>query len=309
MWDSRELDSIEYVVIHHTATRNDLSAEEMELSMRRTYVENRWYEIIPVHYIIDRDGWFKKVNDMWVVVGATLNGESNMKGVHIELVWNFDKEVPSDAQYKMLNKLIGWIKEKAVNVDEVKWHKDFQNKTCPGKNFDFSRVGWLRVVEGGKSYEEINVVQEEEVRVVDDGKYEGRRLLWQGRITAYYTSLKPCGDWWSSALWNCQTRYFQGRTFEQEIAMNGDFVNAQGWDYKEDHRYTHGACDKRYKWRTLFVEGWWEVYCSDVWGWIVGNEVDIWYGIWQNALWRIDWKDGDVQQVIHPQQASVYLVE
>lgn len=49
------MESIKYVVIHHTATRNDLNAEEMELSMRRTYIDNAGGKVIPTHYIIDRE--------------------------------------------------------------------------------------------------------------------------------------------------------------------------------------------------------------------------------------------------------------
>jgi len=37
----REYNKISYIVIHHTATRDDLTAEEMELSMKRTYINNR----------------------------------------------------------------------------------------------------------------------------------------------------------------------------------------------------------------------------------------------------------------------------
>ena len=38
---TREYDTISYLVIHHTATRDDLTASQMKLSMRRTYIDNR----------------------------------------------------------------------------------------------------------------------------------------------------------------------------------------------------------------------------------------------------------------------------
>lgn len=49
-----------------------------------------------------------------------MNGEANMYGVHIELVGDFNKELPSDIQYVRLNELIGWIQEKAVNAVQIK---------------------------------------------------------------------------------------------------------------------------------------------------------------------------------------------
>lgn len=64
------------------------------------------------------------------VVGATLNSDANWNGVHIEIVGDFNKGVPSDAQYEMVNQLIQWILEKHPGM-EIKGHKDFQPKNCP----------------------------------------------------------------------------------------------------------------------------------------------------------------------------------
>lgn len=43
-----------YIVIHHTATRNNLTAEEMKLSMQRSWVDNRGMPRIPTNYIVDK---------------------------------------------------------------------------------------------------------------------------------------------------------------------------------------------------------------------------------------------------------------
>jgi len=101
-----------YIVLHHTATTKCMSAEEMKMSMFYTWVQNRKFEYIPTHYIVGCSGDFVKVNDMERVVGATLNSDANWNGVHIEIVGDFNKDKPNDAQYEMVNQLIQWILEK-----------------------------------------------------------------------------------------------------------------------------------------------------------------------------------------------------
>lgn len=123
-----------------------MSAEEMKMSMFYTRVQNRWAKYIPTHYIIWCSWDFVKVNDLDKVVGATLNEDANLNWIHIEIVWDFNIWKPNDAQYEMLNQLIVWIKEKYPDI-EIKGHKDFQAKNCPGVNFDWSRVKDVDVVE------------------------------------------------------------------------------------------------------------------------------------------------------------------
>ena len=118
-----------------------MTAEWMELSMKRTYVDNRWFEYIPTHYIIGCNGDFVKVNELDTIVWATLNEEANVNWIHIEIVWDFNQNEPNQSQYDMLNQLIERILEKHPDL-EVKGHWDFQAKNCPGQNFDWSKVKW-----------------------------------------------------------------------------------------------------------------------------------------------------------------------
>jgi len=304
----RDLKSIKYIVIHNTAMRNDLNSDEVLLSMKRHWVENRWMKYIPAHYSIDKWWDFSKASDFDSKVGAdidriiwaTLNSEANLYWIHIEVSWEFEKYKPSDEQYEMINKLIGWIQEEVPSATIIKWHKDFQNKPCPWKYFDWSRIKW------SKEYMKENEVVLDEWKINLNPKWYGKReYLGEGRITAYYTSLEPCK--WDKKD-NCQDRYYDGRSFEEERKINGDFVNAEWWDYKEEHKYTHWACDNKYFGKKIYVEWWGVVYCSDKWSGVNGNRIDIWYGIWQEALNRIDGKDDISKKKIHPRNAKVYLI-
>lgn len=136
--DSSKTNGHKYIVLHHTATRC-MSAEEMKLSMQRTYVDNRWFSLIPTHYIVWCSWEFVKVNELDDIVWATLNTDANQNGIHIEIVGDFNSWVPTQQQYDMVNQLIQWILEKYPDM-EVKWHGDFQAKNCPGINFDWSKI-------------------------------------------------------------------------------------------------------------------------------------------------------------------------
>lgn len=112
----------------------------MKLSMQRTYVNNRWFEFVPTHYIIWSDWSRLRINELEDIVWATLNAEANQKWIHIEVVWNFNIDNPTSEQYNALNWLIMDINTKIGRVLPVKRHSDFQTKNCPWKNFDINKL-------------------------------------------------------------------------------------------------------------------------------------------------------------------------
>jgi hypothetical protein len=117
-----------------------MTAKEMQLSMQRTRVENKWFEYIPTHYIIWCSGDTIKVNDRSNIVWATLNTEANQKWIHIEVIGDFNKNTPSDIQYESLIKLLWSINKRARKVLPINTHSDFQSKNCPWKKFDMNRI-------------------------------------------------------------------------------------------------------------------------------------------------------------------------
>ena len=265
IWWDREYKEISFIVIHHTATRDDLTADEMELSMRRTYINNRWWKVIPTHYIIDKRGNLSRVNPLNKIVWATLNPVANAQWIHIELVWDFNQHNPTDYQYDTLNSLIKLIEDEVGSYLPIKWHKDFQAKNCPWDNFDWGQIWNSR----GLSVWDV---------------------LYFDKITAYYTPLPT-------------DTIFSHWTYEASKKVNWDFVNAMGWDYKEDHKYTHGACWRRFEFGTiLHIEWRWDVVCVDRGSAIDNSSFDIRYWIGEKALSEIrGWK-------IHPQKSKITVV-
>ena len=129
-----------YIVIHHTATRC-MSAEEMKLSMTRTWIQNRWFKDIPTHMIVWCSGDVVYVNAWDKIVWATFNIDANTNGIHIEVVWNFNQSwfIPTEEQYNTIRRLINDIRYQHPDV-ELKRHSDFQQKTCPWVNFNMKNL-------------------------------------------------------------------------------------------------------------------------------------------------------------------------
>lgn len=218
-----------YIVLHHTATKC-MSAEDMKQSMFNTYVANRDFEYIPTHYIVGCDGDWVKVNELDTVVGATLNGEANRNGIHIEIVGDFNTGEPSQAQYDTVNQLIQWILEKYPNM-EIKGHGDFQPKNCPGVNFD-----WDKIVKEPRHYIDFS-------------------------LSRYYTVLPN-----QSRYYNGRT-YEEDFAINCQGNCN---VTANGHVLTDSDMYRSVACPKEYELGTkIYLEGIGEVTCNDRGGAIV----------------------------------------
>jgi len=232
-----------YIVIHHTATEKIMSAETMKLSMERTWVNNRWWTHIPTHYIVWSSGDFIKVNDMNLVVWATRSDDANWNWIHIEVVWDFNKSTPSDAQYNMVRQLISWIEEKHPDL-EIKWHKDFQNHTCPWKNFDMGRLTWKQ---------EITFKLSRYYSVI----------VWQ---TRYYNNKTYEDDFKMNCHWDCLS------------TANGTKLTDK-LKYK-----SVACPPEYPLWTKIQLEWIWIVTCNDRGGAIQGNRIDMWCWIWDDAL-------------------------
>lgn len=233
-----------YIVLHHTATEKCMTADEMKLSMQRTYVDNRWFNTIPTHYIIWCNWDFVKVNELDQIVWATLNEEANINWIHIEIVWDFNKWQPNEKQYKMLNQLIEWILEKHPDL-EIKWHWDFQNKNCPGVNFDWSRI------KTGEQFIEFSL---------------SRYYSVQKNQKRYYLNRTYEEDFSINCQWDC-------------------LYTANWHKLTDDDMYKSVACPKEYAlWTKIYLEWIWEVVCNDRWWAINWNRIDMRCWIWDKAL-------------------------
>lgn len=229
-----------------------MTAEEMKLSMQRTWVNNKWNKYIPTHFIVWCTWDFVKVNDLDIAVWATLNRDANLNGIHIEIVGDFNINKPTEAQYNMTRTIIFRILEKHPGM-EIKRHWDFQPKNCPWVNFDMAR---LKNINSSKP-------------VIPSKKWE---ILFS--LSRYYSPLP------------FQKRYYNNKTYQNDVCMNCGCwwdcsTTANGHILVPEDRTKSVACPSEYKlWTRIYLEWVWEVVCNDR-GWAIkGNRLDMrmWYG-------------------------------
>ena len=252
---------IRYIVIHHTATDNNATAEDVLTSMQRHY-----WNPVPTHYIIDANwtvlnptpitepaGWFSTKN--W---GLNLDEaiKLNWQSIHIEVVWTWtDTENPAKLpkeQEKALSDLVKQLQSKYHNatltahslVDKNKW-------TC-----------WQAVLKT------LMVEQKQK---------------WINISLSRYYSVMPN-----------QEAYYGWRTYEEDFKINcqGDCTVTADWHkLTSDEAWLVVACPKEYPlWTKFYVEWLWTVTCHDRWWAIVKQwdtiRLDVRSGIWDT--WRIN---------------------
>jgi len=92
--------------------------------------------------------------------------------------------------------------------------------------------------------------------------------------------------YYSVVLW--QKHYYQNKTYSVDKMMNcwnWDCMYTANWHLLTTwDKYISVACDSQYLWKKLFLEWIWEVTCNDIWWSIHGNRIDMWCGIWDDAL-------------------------
>lgn len=229
-----------------------MTAEEMKLSMQRTWINNRWNKYIPTHFIVWCTWDFIKVNDLDIAVWATQSSDANLNGIHIEIVGDFNINKPTEIQYNMTRQIVSRILEKHPWM-EIKRHWDFQPKNCPWVNFDIAR---LTKHNGTKL-------------VISNKKWE---ILFS--LSRYYSPLP------------FQKKYYNNKTYANDVCMNcgcwWDCSTTANWHklISED-KYKSVACPSKYKlWTKIYLEWIGEVVCNDRWWAIIGNRLDMrcWYG-------------------------------
>ena len=258
---SKTRDDIRYIVIHHTATDNNATAEDVLASMQK-----RYWEPVPTHYIVDANwtvlnpvpitepaGWFSTKN-WWLTLDDAI--QLNRQSIHIEVVWTWtDTEHQaklSSKQDKALRELVQQLQSKYPSatltahslIDKNKW-------TC-----------WQAVL---KTLTEWDWHQ------------------WINISLSRYYSVQPD-----------QTSYYWGRTYEEDFAINcqWDCLTTADWhQLKSSEAGLVVACPKEYKlWTKFYVEWLWTVTCHDRWGAIVTQwetiRLDVRSGIWDQ--WRIN---------------------
>lgn len=230
---------IRYVVIHHTATRWDATAQEV-----LSWMINRYWSVVPTHYIVDSYWTVLNPNPITEVIGwfSTKNGwltldeaiELNRQSVHIEVVWTrTDTEHQAEMsakQEKALRELVSQLTWQYPNAILTAHSLVDKNKWSCGQAV-------LKTLTEKKETKWINI-----------------------SLSRYYSVMPG------------QSEYYGWRTYEEDFAINcqGDCLTTADWhQLKSSEAWLVVACPKEYKlWTKFYIEWLWTVTCHDR-GWAI----------------------------------------
>lgn len=131
-------------MIHHSA----VTQPNIELAIKsfnenhkeRLHPKPNWFgNHISYHYIIGVDGEIRHVRPLEEVGYHASNLKVNKESIWICFSWNFDEEKPTLKQYSACVKLINELEQKFWKL-EIHQHNEYAKKSCPGKNFDFTKL-------------------------------------------------------------------------------------------------------------------------------------------------------------------------
>lgn len=141
--------AINYIVVHHSITPRDLSADQTEKSFNTTHKNRNWGttaqpvyakpssmgSYIQYHFVIYGNGEIRQYRKLDEVGWHASNWDVNNSSIGICLAGDFDKELPSPQQIKTLTEILdSLVKKFKVPLNNIVPHRKFASKSCYGKN-------------------------------------------------------------------------------------------------------------------------------------------------------------------------------
>jgi len=237
---------------------------------------------VAYHYLVFSD-WTvvqtRCINNIWFH-----NKKNNSTSIGVALVWNFNKEKPTQEAYEALNILLQVLRTQFPDA-KIKPHRSWWS-TCPGKYFDPLKAGIIVDKNKPTTIKKSNGIT---------GYYE---------ITRYYSPIK----------W--QERYYKWKSYEADVTMNCWASNiwnswclfpAFWWILTNEEAGLMVACWEQFPSYTKFkIEWYWWVTCRDRWWAIKWKHLDLWMWIWMQwleAIEKIKWPAWDyvlISEVLFP---------
>lgn len=122
-----------WITVHHSAFRSGGPLETVK-RVQRDHMSNRGYGDVGYHYFIDREGRIIEGRSLrWQ--GAHAGGSNNVGNVGICLIGDFDKEKPTGAALRSLERLIVELQSKlGIPRPNVRPHRAWKETQCPGEH-------------------------------------------------------------------------------------------------------------------------------------------------------------------------------
>jgi hypothetical protein len=160
---------IQEVVLHHTwsptAAQYKGQATWEGIDYNHKYVR-KWEGGIGYHVGIARDG------SIWLLRPITRSGahvlSRNRHTVGVVLVGNFDVEEPMANGLPVAAQVVRVLVDRfKLKAEHIRFHREFQNKTCPGTKIDLAEFRKMVMKAEGNEVETLKVVVLPENRIVN----------------------------------------------------------------------------------------------------------------------------------------------
>ena len=128
-YDTRTLDQITHLAIHHSAVRAEVTAEQIA-----TYHVSQDWPGIGYHYYIEPDGTIYQTNRLETISYNVYDHNHYLVGICI--AGTFNDAVPTAAQIEKLGSLVAWLMQKLnIKFENVLGHREFPETAteCPGQ--------------------------------------------------------------------------------------------------------------------------------------------------------------------------------
>lgn len=173
---------IKEVVLHHTwsPTAAQYRGQATWEAIRRYHVETNGWSDIGYHFGVAPD------ESIWKLRPVTLSGahvlNRNQHTIGVAMIGNFDEEDPAKNGLTTAVKVVRLLVERfKLKPENIRFHREFQNKTCPGTKLDLREFRQMVMATGTR---QILVVEHATGKVI--GKLEmvegGDHVADQGKI-------------------------------------------------------------------------------------------------------------------------------
>lgn len=149
-------------MIHHTAVSTTKNRDQFKAN--NSYHKSQWNfksslgYYLGYNYEISYRGRVRQARKDGETTAAAYQSDMNDgRCIHIALDGNFDIEKPQPAQIFALRDLIKrLVKEYNITQDNIVFHRDYANKSCPGENMDINFIRSIAFPEVIKQKEKSN---------------------------------------------------------------------------------------------------------------------------------------------------------
>lgn len=130
-YDTRAVDAIHRIVVHHTVTRDNVTPEriaQVQVSQGRAG--------ITYHFLITGDGVIYQTNALETVCEQTVTPAINQEGVAVAYAGNFTDVPPTNAQIRSGARLTAWLlQELHLTADAIVGRSELESVGSPGKQW------------------------------------------------------------------------------------------------------------------------------------------------------------------------------